>query len=94
MKLLDLKEINEIKLKEYLEQNQEKKDSNIEREIEIHKRIKKLLEKYESLFFQISMDDAVKILSKLISKEEIKNVYAELISAENYKILREKNKKK
>ena len=51
------------------------------------------MEKYESLFFQISMDDAVKILSKLISKEEIKNVYAELISAENYKILREKNKK-
>lgn len=85
MKLKDLQQINEIKLNNYLKMNN---NPGLEREIEIHKRIKTLFEKYEALFFQISMNNAVKILSKLVPKEDIEEVYAELISVENFKNLR------
>lgn len=93
MKLQDLKEINDNKLNNYIEKNEKKYDSSIEREIEIHKRIKNLLKKYDALFFQISMEDSLKILSKLVPEDKIKEVYAELISVENFKIIKEKNNK-
>ena len=93
MKIQDLQIINDNKLNNYIKQNEKTNDSSIEREIEIHKRIKKLLDKYDALFFQISMEDSLKILSKLVPEDKIKEVYAELISAENFKILKKKNNK-
>ncbi len=93
MKIQDLQIINDNKLNNYIKQNKKTNDSSIEREIEIHKRIKKLFDKYDALFFQISMEDSLKILSKLVPEDKIKEVYAELISAENFKILKKKNNK-
>ena len=89
----EIKEINEKKLNYY--QNIEKQNLNQENlkiKIEIHIRIKKLLEENEALFFQISMEESLAILSQLFPEEDLKKVYANLISQTNYVDLKKRLK--
>ena len=89
MTIEELKIINEKKLNDYI-QKDNKSNKDINKEILIHEKIKKLLDNNPGLFFQISMEEALKILSKLVDESQLKEVYTSLIKPDKYKELRKK----
>ncbi len=91
MNLEMLKKINEDKLKFYLQYNRDNPGYYI-KEIEIHTRIRDLFDKDEALFFKISTVNALSILSKLVPRDEIKDVYSKLVSGKEYKKLKKDSK--
>ena len=92
MDIESLKTINEEKINYYMQLVKKNKCEENEKEFEIHTRIKKILDKDESIFFKISMEDALKVLSKLIPKDSLKSTYSDLISGKNFKDLRNRFK--
>ena len=72
----DLKKINESKIEEYKDKNNE--------EFEIQLSIKEILED-NNCFFNIDISTAIDLLTKLIEKDNIKETYIDLISAHNFK---------
>jgi hypothetical protein len=97
MSFEELKKLNEdklnlyhTKLNEAEKQNNTVEILNLKKEIDIHKKIQKLLEKNPGIFFQISMEDALKILSKLVNEKDLKNTYVSMIDPQKYAELKKK----
>jgi hypothetical protein len=91
MNFEELKKINEDKLNFYNTQLNKANSNDIaglKKEIEIHTKIQKLLENNPGLFFQISMEDALKILSKLVDEKNLKNTYISMIDSQKFKELK------
>lgn len=85
MNVNEIKKINEEKLNYYKKlKEQDQNKNNLDIKIEIHTKLKEILENNETIFFEISMDEALQILSQLFPKEQIKSVYKDLISQNNY----------
>ncbi|MBQ3408444.1 MAG: hypothetical protein IJH12_04490 [Clostridia bacterium] len=83
----ELKKINEDKLEEY-KKVLNNSDVNIQKEILIHEKIKEIFDENPAIFFQIPLEEALKILSKLVKKEELRDVYTSLIQPDKYEKLR------
>lgn len=83
----ELKKINEDKLEKY-KNKLNNSDANIQKEILIHEKIKEIFDANPAIFFQIPLEEALKILSKLVKKEELKDVYTSLIQPDEYEKLR------
>lgn len=93
MKFNDIKQKNENKIKEIEKQMEEAEDKNIlNTKLEIHRKIQELLEKDEAIFFNIQMDESMKILSYIIDEKDIEETYRELTSAEVFKDLKNRFK--
>lgn len=76
----NIKKINNIK--KQIKKNPN--DINMKRQLEINEKINELFEEGESIFFKMSMDDSIKILEQILTKEEAMKFYLESISPENY----------
>ena len=89
MILDELKQINNSKI-EYYENLKQSDDNNqeIQKELDIHLGMKKLFDQHESLFFEIQMDDALKLLGKLVPEDEVQETYKKLIGVDSYLYLR------
>lgn len=85
MNVNDLKLLNEDKINKF------KSESNNDK-LEIHFKIKKILENDEAVFFKLPMSTSYKILINLVGKDKIEDTYLELISSNNYKKLRDEFK--
>ena len=85
----ELKQINNDKLNNYkMKINDSEEDANVKKEIEIHEKIKLILDNNPGMFFQIPMEESLKILSKLVDEEELKDTYLSLIEPDKFRELR------
>ena len=86
MNVKDLIKICDEKITEYQRQlDKDGQNDKIIKELTILEKIKALLESQgEHIFFKIDMESSLKILNKLVEKDKILTVYAELISPSKY----------
>lgn len=86
MNFNDIKKLNEIKIKD-IKSNIEKnpQDESLKKRFILQNKIQELFEKDESLFFNITIDEAFQILKQILNESDsIKDVYIELTSPEEY----------
>lgn len=91
----NLKEINKKKIRELdikLKEADKEQLEILKKEILIQKKIETILNEDEAVFFKIQMEDALKILSKLVSEGDLKETYLKLISADEFKRLKDCHK--
>ena len=91
MNFKELKDLNnEIinKTKKALEED--RTNGHLRTKLIINTKIGELLENDEGVFFNISAEDASKIIGEIVEdKEQVKNIYMSLTSPEEYKRLRQ-----
>ena len=84
----ELKRINNNRLEMYKKEYKSSNNIDIYKQILIHEKIKELFEDNPAIFFKISMEESLKILSKLVLEKNLKETYTELIDPKKYKELR------
>ena len=67
-----------------------KSDDNYDKnKLEKNLKLKNILDKDKAIFFKVPIETAYKMLSIIIEKDNIEEVYLKLISADNYKKLKD-----
>ena len=84
----ELKRINNNRLEMYKKEYKSSNNIDIYKQILIYEKIKELFEDNPAIFFKISMEESLKILSKLVLEKNLKETYTELIDPKKYKELR------
>ena len=85
MSINELIEISNKKL-------EQAKSENNEKNIMLYEKISQLFKDQPALFFEIDMENALKILLQLLPEDQVKEAYKSLISPEQFEELRRKFK--